>query len=225
MTDTRKWSALAAVLVVAIFAAGWFLLVSPKRGDAAEIRQQAVTKAQANSRLQEQIAMLQEQLKDLPQQQATLASLRTKIPNNPALPALIRDLTAAGKKAGVSIDSMAPSAPAALVAAPAAAVTATGAAGKSSAPAAPAAPPQTLYQVPLALNVTGSYFELEHFLSKLESNPRSLLVSGFAIGDASGEDTTEGDLTIALTGRVFLTHADPAAPTTTPVAASATAGE
>ena len=31
MSVTRKWSLMAAVLVVAIVAAGWFLLVSPKR--------------------------------------------------------------------------------------------------------------------------------------------------------------------------------------------------
>jgi Tfp pilus assembly protein PilO len=235
MTDTRKWSALAAVLVVAIFAAGWFLLISPKRGDAAELRQQAVSKAEANSRLQEQITMLQEQQKDLPQQQAALAALRTKIPNNPALPSLIRDLTAAGHKAGVTIDSMAPSVPVALVAAPAATTGTTGTTGATGAtgatgttgttPTKSAAPAQTLYQVPLTLNVTGSYFELEHYLSKLENNRRSFLVSGFTIKEASTPDAAAGDLTIVLNGRVFLTQAVQAPPTTTPVAASATAGE
>ena len=37
MTETRKWSAGAVVLIVAIVAAGWFLLVSPKRSDAADL--------------------------------------------------------------------------------------------------------------------------------------------------------------------------------------------
>jgi Tfp pilus assembly protein PilO len=205
MTDTRKWSALAAVLVVAIFAAGWFLLVSPKRGDAATLRKQATTEEQANQRLAEQITMLQEQQKDLPQQQAKLATLRTQIPDNPALPRLIRDLTDDSKKAGVSIDSMAPSQPVALVAAPAATPVAPPSGSKSGAAHA-AAPAATLFQVPLTLNVTGSYFELEHFVSKLENQKRSFLVSGFNIGAASGEDAAAGDLTIILTGRVFLTQ-------------------
>ncbi len=51
MTDTRKWSALAVVLVAAIFAAGWFLLVSPKRGEASELRSRRCTQEEANARL------------------------------------------------------------------------------------------------------------------------------------------------------------------------------
>ena len=99
MTDTRKWSALAAVLVVAIFAAGWFLLISPKRGDAAELREQGGhARRRPTPGSSEQITMLQAQQKDLPQQQAQLAAMRTQIPDNPALPSLIRDLTAAGQQ-------------------------------------------------------------------------------------------------------------------------------
>ena len=40
MTATRKWSALAVLLVAAIFAASWFLLIAPKRSDAAGLRSQ-----------------------------------------------------------------------------------------------------------------------------------------------------------------------------------------
>jgi Tfp pilus assembly protein PilO len=231
MTDTRKWSALAAVLVVAIFAASWFLLISPKRGEAADLRGKAATKSEENARLAEQITMLQEQQKDLPTQQAQLAAMRTQIPGNPALPSLIRDLTAAGKKAGVSIDSMAPSLPVALVEAPSTTVvapTTTGddaASAGSTAPTKPtphaAAPTSTLFQVPLTLSVTGSYFELEHFVSKLETVRRSLLVTGFKLGAPLTADAKAGDLTIVLDGRVFLSQPT-TAPTTTPVVAPAT---
>jgi Tfp pilus assembly protein PilO len=238
MTDTRKWSAVAAVLVVAIFAAGWFLLISPKRGDAATLRDTAAAKAQANGKLEEQIKMLQQQQQDLPTQQATLAALRTKIPTNPALPALIRDLTVAGQKAGVSLDSMAPSPPVAVVSAAAApavtsssnstegdstssATDSTSSTPKSKAPEHAAAPTEALFQVPLTLNVTGSYFELEQFISKLENIQRSFLVSGFTIADATTEGTVDGDLTVVLNGRVFLSQA--VQPTTTAsVAAPAT---
>jgi Tfp pilus assembly protein PilO len=233
MTDTRKWSALAAVLVVAIFAASWFLLISPKRGDAAELRSKAATKSQENSRLAEQIKMLQEQQKDLPTQQAQLAAMRTQIPTNPALPSLIRDLTAAGKKAGVSIDSMAPSLPIAVVAAPSTTVApattgddaaSTGSTG-STAPKTPpthvAAPTSALFQVPLTLTVTGSYFELEQFVSKLETVRRAYLVTGFKLGPPQDANAKPGDLTIVIDGRVFLSQ--PAtATTTTPVVAPAT---
>jgi type IV pilus assembly protein PilO len=212
MTDTRKWSAAAVVLIVAIVAAGWFLLVSPKRSDATELKAQTATQESANVALQEKLEELKAQQADLPKQRARLAEISTKIPNNPALPSMIRDLTAAGRKVGVSIDSMAPSAPVAV----AAAAAAPGAVA-APAPAGAAGATDSLLQVPLTLKVTGSYFELEQYLNKLEGLKRSFLVTGFNLGSTSAAGAPEGDLTITLTGRVFLTQ--PAAPAAaTPVA-------
>ena len=85
-------------------------------------------------------------------------------------------------------------------------------------------PETALYQVPLTLNVTGSYFELEQFVNKLEGLKRSLLVTGFTLGAPKAGDTAPGSLGLTLEARVFL--APPAAATastTTPVA-PATAG-
>lgn len=238
MTDIRKWTGLALVLVLAIFAAGWFLLISPKRGEAAELRGQAESRAEANSRLEQQIRVLQAQQQDLPKQRARLATLRTQIPDNPALPSLIRDLTAAGRKTGVSLDSLAPAVPVALVApglvapvAPAPATdaeagsdAATGSDAAAATPVAPAAPAPTLYQVPLTVNVTGTYFELEQFINKVENFRRAFLVSGFSLGPNSSPDAEAApdSLTIALTGRVFISQPTPATTTTTAIAAPAT---
>ena len=90
MTVSRKWSLLAAVLVVAIFAAGWFLLIAPKRAEATKLQGKTVSQEEANSRLQQQIQVLQAQQKDLPQQRALLAGIKKQLPDNPALPTLIR---------------------------------------------------------------------------------------------------------------------------------------
>ena len=243
MSVTRKWSLLAAVLVIAIFAAGWFLLVSPKRSEAAGLREQTVSQEDANARLLQQLEVLKAQQAELPKKRAELAVMRTQIPDNPALPTLIRDLTAAGRKVGASIDSMAPAVPvpavAATPAAPVATTETTGtteSGGTGTTPAAPAAPPApSLYQVPLTLNVTGSYFELEQFINKLEGLKRSFLVTGFTLTPASGADasgtgtSTEpnapapGDLTLALQGRVFLAPTTAPAATTQPAPAATTA--
>lgn len=270
MSVTRKWSLMAAVLVLAILAAGWFLLVSPKRGEAAELRTQTASQEEANDRLLQQLEVLKAQQADLPRQRARLAVLGTQIPNNPALPTLIRDLTKAGRKVGVSIDTMAPSVPVAVVAAQPVAPVATSTEttgttgstestestategttstegttttegttgtegttdGTTPAPVAPPAP--SLFQVPLTLNVTGSYFELEQFINKLEGLKRSFLVTGFTISAAQGAEATgaapepggpaPGDLTIALQGRVFLSPAASLAAATQPVPAVSTA--
>jgi len=242
MSVTRKWSLLAAVLVIAILAAGWFLLVSPKRSEAAGLREQAVSQEDANARLLQQLEVLKAQQAELPKKRAELAVMRAQIPDNPALPTLIRDLTAAGRKVGASIDSMAPAVPVPAVAAtPVAPVTTTettteSTGEESTTPAAPAAPPApSLYQVPLTLNVTGSYFELEQFVNKLEGLKRSFLVTGFTLSPASGADTSAtgtttepnapapGDLTLALQGRVFLAPTTAPAATTQPAPAATTA--
>jgi hypothetical protein len=104
------------------------------------------------------------------------------------------------------------------------------AAPASAAPTAPAAQPALLYQVPLTLNVTGSYFELEQFINKLEGFKRSLLVTGFTVGEPSSPDAAEGDLGLVLTGRVFMSPPVADAAATTPIqptttAATATAGQ
>jgi Tfp pilus assembly protein PilO len=245
MTDMRKWSVGAAVLVLAILAAGWFLLVAPKHHATADLKTKSTSQVQANAQLQQQIQVLQAQQQDLPQQQAKLASLSTQIPGNPALPTLIRDLTAAANKVGLSIDSMAPAPPVALVAplaavAPVPPASTTDTSGgtdstdstatTTTTPVAPPVATSTLFQVPLTLSVTGSYFEVEQFLNKLEGMKRSILISGLTMTPGSGVSTTTtsggsdasaSDLKVVLTGRVFLTQ-NSAPTTTTPVASTAT---
>ena len=270
MSVTRKWSALAVVLVLAILAAGWFLLVSPKRGEAADLQQQAADQQSANAKLVSELNELKQQQAELPQQRAELAVMRKQIPDNPALPTLIRNLTEAGRKVGVSINTMAPAVPVAVVtpaattpvASTSTSTTSTSSSDSSSSsssttsssdssstgssstgsssttgtttPTTPTTAAPTLYQVPLTLAVSGSYFELEQFVNKLEGLRRSFLVSGFTLAPATGDQaaggtTTDaaapaaGDLTLSLQGRVFI--APPAAATattpTTPAASSA----
>jgi type IV pilus assembly protein PilO len=234
MNDTRKWSLVAMVAVLGILAAGWFLLVAPKRTEAADLKTKTAAQDKSNSGLEAQLSQLKEQQADLPKQQARLAVIRRQLPDNPALPQLIRTLTTAARQVGVSLDAMSPSTPVPLAAAqPVAPVPApttstdsssTDSTATDTAPVVPPTPPApTLYQIPLSLNVTGSYFEMEQFVGKLEGLKRSLLVTGFTVTPASGEGQTAGDLRVTLQGRVFIAPpAAAAAATTTPVAPATT---
>src|SRR4051812_20714042 len=112
MEKMRQWSILTAVGVLAIFVAGWFLFVSPQRSNAADLRSQATTQQQANSALQQNVSQLEQQKRGLPEQQRLLEQIATKVPNSPALPVLIRQLTSASRAAGVDLVSLSPSAPA-----------------------------------------------------------------------------------------------------------------
>jgi Tfp pilus assembly protein PilO len=243
MSMTQRWSFVAFVAALAVLAGGWFLLVSPKRGEAADLKSQATKQDSTNAGLVQQLAILKEQQADLPTQQARLAVLGQRIPTDPALPGLVRSLSAAARQSGVSLDELTPTTPvplagpvaAAPVAAPATTTdsSSTDATSDTSAPApvaAPAAP--TLLQIPLEAKVSGSFFELEQFVNKLEGLQRSFLVSGFTIAPltASGAaatttttTTATGDLVLTLQGRVFLAPKAVAAAPTTPVAAATTA--
>ncbi|MFI5099282.1 MAG: type 4a pilus biogenesis protein PilO, partial [Actinomycetes bacterium] len=111
MTRTRKWSMLSAVVAVAVLLAGWFLVVSPKRASADDLRVQAAAQNTKNDVLKNQIAELQALQKDLPKQQAIIADVQQRIPQNPDLPALIRSLSSMAGSAGVTIHSFSPVAP------------------------------------------------------------------------------------------------------------------
>jgi Tfp pilus assembly protein PilO len=187
----QQWVALTVVGVLAVLAAGWFLVVAPKRSEASGLRTDADAQQRTNLGLEAQLATLKSQAKELPRKQAALAAVAAKIPDNPALPSLIRALSAAADDVGVELVSLAPSTPVVAVA-PVATSTVpktSGAAGAST-PAAPAVGAATsvgssgvgtLKQIPLAINVVGGYFQIEEFFDRLEHLSRALKVTGFSV--------------------------------------------
>src|SRR4051794_31600468 len=175
MDKMRQWTMLTVVGVVAVLGAGWFLAVSPQRHHAAQLRSQAASQQSANSQLQSRVSQLQQQQKGLPAQQRRLNQIATKIPDNPALPALIRQLSAAADGAGVDLVSLSPATPTAFTpygsTAPA---TATSAVATPSTAGAPA-------PIPLPPTVQGSYYNVESFFDAIEKLPRAVLVPGWSM--------------------------------------------
>ena len=208
MNKTRQWSMLTAVACLAILAAGWMLVVKPQRSHAAQLRTQTQSVQTSNNQLRTQVDQLRQQQKDLPAQQKLLSQIATKIPDNPALPTLIRQLSSAADGAGVDLVSLAPSAPT-MVAAPAAGAPAAGA----PAAGAPAAAGATTAGAPLAsiglsIQVQGSYFNVEQFFSSVESLSRAMLVTGFSLAPGGGSSTPGaktpvGNMTAQITATVF----------------------
>ena len=242
MDKLKQYVTLTVIGAVVILAAGWFLLVSPKKGEATELQTQAAAQVSANAVLETQLQVLRAQAKELPKKQAELARVAAKIPDNPSLPALIRAITAASTSAGVEFVSVAPGPPAALVAvvpvapvAPAAGTPANPAAAAPAAPVAPAAPAApaagTLAAIPLTLNVVGDYFEIEQFIASLENLPRALRVGNLKLvpgasptaGSSAPSSTEDGrTLSSVITGSVFMAAGRPVAtPVVAPVAAPA----
>src|SRR5437763_5636105 len=147
MEKMKQWSMLTALGVVGVMAAGWFLLVSPQHAHAKDLRTQAQGVQATTNSLDQQIQQLKEQQKGVAAQQRTLAHIATQIPDNPALPTLIRQLSAAAHDSGVTLVSLAPAQP--TVVTPAVAATGTPTTAAAAAP---------LAQIQMTLQVTGSYF-------------------------------------------------------------------
>ena len=234
MDKLKQWIAFTVLAVVAVLAAGWFLLVSPKRADADTLSQQAAVQVTANSTLQTQLAVLKSQAKNLPQQQAKLSAVAAKIPDNTAEPSLIRALDAAATAAGVELVSIAPAQPVAVVAPATVAAPVKGAAG--AAPQAAAASAGLLQSITVSINVVGSYFQVEQFFDGLENLSRATKVTGFSLLPGTnpvkpvgvGAKVDDGkSLTTTITAQVFMATGRPSAVavtapgqpvTTTPVA-------
>jgi type IV pilus assembly protein PilO len=219
MDKLKKWVALTALAVFGISAAGWFLLVSPKKSEAADLNAQAVSQDDDNDVLRNSIKTLQVQAKDLPKQRTKLAAVAAKLPADPAIPRLIRALTAASDASGVKLVSLTPGTPVPVVSGPASAAT-----------PATAGAAVGLTRIPIQLSVYGGYFEAQQFLAELESLPRAFRVTGVTLAPGADPGTTakpspdaatDGDhLSTAITGEVYMS----AASATTTISAAGVTG-
>jgi Tfp pilus assembly protein PilO len=212
-----KWYAAAAVASVLVLLAGWFLLVSPQNATAADLSAQAESQVQANQQTEAKIAALKAQYKNLPTLQKQLAVAQTHLPPTPQLPALLRQLSAAAKGAGVTLKSVSPGTPTPLDASP------------IPAKSGDAAAASEVNVIPVTIMIEGPFANVRLFLSKVESMPRSVLVTGVTItrvtatGAGSGPTTPGNVLTTNITARVFSANPDiaPVATTTSSAAPAA----
>ncbi|MCU1693332.1 MAG: hypothetical protein JWM64_2423 [Frankiales bacterium] len=230
MDKMKQYVALTVVGCLAVLAAGWFLLVSPKKAEATDLQTQASSQDSTNQTLRTKLAMLKAQAKDLPKQQARLAAVAAKIPENPALPALIRALDSASAEAGVELVSIAPGQPTAAAAGTAAAPAAPG----TTTAAAPTGSAGALTTIPVAINVVGGYFAVQQFVSGLEGLSRAFRSTALTLAPGAnpvlkptGTAVTAEDgktVTATITGQVFMAAGAAAQPAvTTPVAPSGAA--
>ena len=253
-TRNRRWVAGTLVVSMLIVVAGWFLAISPKRAEAAELEQQTADTVASNQQLATRIEQLKLQFAQLPEYQAKLAAIKQAMPEDPALPTLVRDLDDMADRADVTLMSLAPGQPAAVaspapVAPPAEGEAADGESSEGSDDAdstegtdgaavdpagAPTATPvgagMVLVSIPVNVVTVGDFFKTELFLKDLQADmPRAFLVQNLTVatekdGEASGGKpaTKNGDVTMTITGSVFVLKQAEAAPvsvdptTTTP---------
>lgn len=223
MTRNVKWSASTALIVVLLFLAAWFLLISPKRAEAASLQEQTASRDAANVVLQQKIAVLKVQAQDLPKQRARLDAIQVRMPPAPALPTLLREVDKAAKTSGVFLRKLNPVAPKSREVGSAVAVV------PSPAGQAPATAGPYLQEIQLVIEAGGDFAQLADFLNRLEDLKRSLLTVGVIVeADTAAQPKAEDGklvvtdkLKMTLTSSVFI--ATPGSPAATTGAAPAAA--
>lgn len=194
LTRTTAWAGGAVLLALAVCAATWLLLVSPRQQLAADLRDQTAATAAPNDLLQAQVLQLEAELGDVPQTRAEVAALREQVPVDADLATLLRQVTELSDRAGANLTGVTPTEPATAAGAEA---TAAAEAGTTGATAPPAPGVQV---VPVTITATGTFSQVQDLLRLVQVElPRAVLVRSVAL--TSGEDA--GALQLALTADAF----------------------
>lgn len=240
------WVVGTAFLALVLFAGAWFLLIGPNIDATAEARQSTEDTLAQNEVQTRRLATLKEQFADLDTYRAELAAIRTQLPVEDGLPALLRELDGLATGSGVTIVGVAPSIPEVFFAATPVEVATTeeapadGDATEETAAeeVAPAEPEPVgvngLVAIPVSMTVLGSYDATVDFVEGLQTRMERLFVvtaftaEGQEEKEASGGKpaTREGDVELIITGVVYvLQDATTADAGTTDTADSGASGE
>ena len=207
MTRTRQWIAGTAALVIFMAIAGWLLLISPQRSEAAELHDAATAQRGTNTTLQVRLDELVAKSADLPALQARLTAVRARLPAQAQLPEMIRSVTEAATGAGMHLTGIVPSAPVLVTA------------GGVDAAADPAAlSGEQLYAVNVSMTLTGGYAGVSSYINQLEELTRAFQVTGFTLEEDKKSGAATGSVVLSVQGQVFVLSAltpDVSAPETT----------
>ncbi len=110
----RTWIAGGVAVAVALVAASWFLLISPKLDDADTVRANAAAAADQNDALQAKVNKLRVESASLPKLAKELDTLQVALPPTSSLDAFTRQITQQAADAKVTVTSIVIGAPTAV---------------------------------------------------------------------------------------------------------------
>lgn len=206
---TARWTLGAVALCLVLLVAAWFLLVTPRRDDAAQLREDAVNSDQQASLLQVKLAELKTQAADLPKQKEKLKEIAEELPPDADIPQYVRTLGSISTTAGVAMKNISPGTPVLVT------LNSAAAGDPAAAAAAPAAgsglgSPGDLVSLPMNLEIDGDYYQLSSWLKSLQSEiSRSYLISAFTLTANDVDDGAGGLLGASIA------DGSPASPTPT----------
>ena len=185
---------IAATLLMVIVA--WFFLIYSPKGDDLKTAQTAVATEEAKTQdLQNTLSRLQAQAKNASAQQALLRRFDQAIPKTPNEGEFIVEMRKIADSAGIEFLLITLSPPAA--------------GGASSV-------------IALNISISGSFFQVKNYLTKLEKLERLVIIDGMNISPGGGTASTStgssdtATLSVSLTARMFTRALPATAPGATP---------
>lgn len=175
---TRLGWLLIGLLCVLLVVGWYFLIFSPTSEDIEDVRadtERTLTEAEQQRARAEQ---LREVRQNAPEAEAALSAGQQLIPEEPAIPALFRQMQQAADDAGVRLPSISPSAPSVVTIGD-----------------------QEVASIGVSMSVQGSYFQIVDLARRIEDpllTPRGLLWDGISLSPSEFPE-----LSVSLSGQVY----------------------
>lgn len=200
--NNRLWMIIAGVIVVAIFALGWFIGVAPKLDEMnAAVEQRASVEAQ-NLLHEAKLAQLEKEFEGLDALKLELTGAQALLPPGDELSTFLGELHRLEASSGVVLTTFGAGDGQAYIAAP------------DSGTPNPLVTAENFIAIPIDLAVSGTRAQVIEFLSDLQFGTRLFLVTALTVaqdidGGTDGED--QGGYTGDISGLVYVL-VDPSSP-------------
>ena len=193
---------LIGIVVVALLAVGWLMIVSPERNKASQLEAQVVTAQGQLSTAQGKLTQAREAQARYAVAYASIVRMGKAVPANQEVPSLLYQLDQASQTKHVAFESISDSNT-----------------SSSSSSAAAATAPAGFAQLPFTFTFTGSFADLSHLLTRLDNftvsgksgvllvNGRLLTIQSVALAPLStgtGQSHSNGDLTGTITATAYV---------------------
>jgi type IV pilus assembly protein PilO len=183
VTATRRYivTGVIALVVVLLF---FMVILKPKFSQISKVREEIATEQQEKQTLEIKLRQLRQSQRNQVETQAQLAELNRALPSVPDLPALIRQLQAVASNSGMDLVSIAPSPPTEVT-------DSTG-----------------VQTVNVNVQVTGGFFRLESFMTRLEDLPRVVEVTSISVSPQTDPATGLTTLSSTVTFKMYVVQAN-----------------
>jgi type IV pilus assembly protein PilO len=162
---------LGAVVLVAIVAASYFLLISPAQARIDALIQKKSQLTTEVNQVKAQVAEIERFRREIAELEKRLVLLQDRLPSEKETPTLYRALSSAAEQSGLGVSLFQPR---------------------------DARPKDVVNEIPIVVSAEGSYHQLAKFFERVAALPRVVTVNDFKMtGLGKGRNSMKADLTLA----------------------------